>query len=104
MIQWRAGAERRTVPTRSTHEHTGHNNPIALGTTTVQAEMTLLSAVGDDCTTLAALRDANSQTEAAPLKPSVPVIKDGNRMLVRKAGYDWLRRLVTPAGYGDWLW
>ena len=53
-----------------------------------RAEVTLLSAVGDDCTTLAAPRDANTRSEAAPVKPSVPVIDDGFGRLVRKAGYN----------------
>ena len=69
----------------------GPNNPIALGTKTTQIEVTLLSAVGDDCTTLAAPRDADNRSEVTPLKPSVPVIEDGCGMLVRKAGYNWMR-------------
>ena len=79
------------APTRSTQEHTCRNSPIALGTTTTQAEVTLLSAVRDDCTTLTANRDADNRSEVAPLKPSVPVIEDGGGMLVRKAGYNWIR-------------
>ena len=62
----------------------------------------------------------NTQSEAAPLKPSLLVNEDGWGTRVEKAGYNWLsrlvtpaatetgyvgwlRRLVTPAGYGDWL-
>ena len=74
----------------STQLPTGHNNPTALGTTTTQAEVTLLSAAGGHCMTLAAPRDADSRSEAAPLKPSLPLIKDGSGMLVREAGYNWL--------------
>ena len=70
---------------------------------TTQAEVALLSAVGRDCTTLVAPREANDRREATPLKPSELVIEEGCGMMVRKAGSDWLRRLVTPASYGDWL-
>ena len=61
------------APNRSTHEHTGHNKPTALSATTTQVKVTLLSAVGDDCTTLAAPRDATPQSEATPLKPAVNI-------------------------------
>ena len=45
----------------------------------------------------------NTRSEAAPLKPSVLVNEDGCGKLVKKAGYNWLCRLVTSADYGDWL-
>lgn len=55
-------------------------------------------------TTLMAPCDANSISEAAPYKPSVPVTVEAYRSWLRRpvmtTGYgDWLHQLVTPAGY-----
>ena len=74
-------------------QRTGHNNTITLVTPATQEDVKLLSAVGEDSTTLTAPLDAN-RSEQAPLKPSMPVTEDGygNR----------LRGPVTT-GYGD-LW
>ena len=47
----------------SRQEHTGHNKPMSLSTTTTQAEVTLLLTVGDDCTTLATPRDATTEAK-----------------------------------------
>ena len=64
------------APNRQTKERTGHD-PTELGTIATQAVVTPLSAVTDDRTTLVAPRDVNNRSEAAPLKPSVPVVEDG---------------------------
>ena len=65
--------------------------------------MTLLSAVGDDCTTLAALRDATPEAKQLRFKPSVLVNEDGCGTRVEKAGYNWLCQLVMLGGYDDGL-
>ena len=110
------------------HEHTGHNNPTALITTTTPIGVTLLSAVGDDCTTLAALRDATPEAKQlrlnhqcwlmrmvadrglrSRLQLAMPTVYAGRlRRLVMLAGYAGkLGRLIcwlfTTTGYVSWL-
>ena len=65
----------------------GHNNPTALSTTTTPVEVTLLSAVGDDCTTLAAPRHATLEAKQLRLNHQCWLII----MTVAKSG---LRRPV----------
>ena len=55
------GAVRHSCIIRLAQERTGHNNPTAVGTKTTQAEVTLISAVGDDFTTLAVPSDATPE-------------------------------------------
>ena len=86
MINWRAGAVRRSCTNPLNARANGHNNPIALSTTT-QVEVTLLSAVGDDCTTLAAPLDSTRREKQ--LRWNHPY------WLMRMAAERGLRRPVT---------
>ena len=112
------------APNRSTHEHTGHNEPTAPGTTTTPVEVTLLSAVGDDGKTTAPVKvtllspvgdDGTTTTPvevtllsavgddcttlAAP-RDATPEAK--RCWLMRMVAQLWLRRPVTT-GYASWL-
>ena len=87
------------APNRLTKERTGHN-PTELVTIATQAVVTPLSAVRDDRTTLVAPRDANNRSEAAPLKPSVPVIEDGCGKEI--LGFTSTETMKAYQGRGSW--
>ena len=99
----------------------GHKNSVALSSTTTQAEVTLLSAVEDNCTTLAAPHDATPEAKQICLNHQCwlmrMVMVRGLRRLVTtgyanwscrqatETGYaGWLQGLVTTTGYASWLW
>ena len=83
---------RRSCTNRSAPEHLDHNNPIAVGTKTTQVEVTLLSAVGDDCKTLAVPRDATPEAKQLRLNQQCWL----SRMVAERG----LKRPVTT-GYAD---
>ena len=85
----------------------GPNNPIALGTKTTQIEVTLLSAVGDDCTTLVAPCDATSEVKKLHVNHECRLMKMVLELRLRRLvimGYaEWLLRQAIETGYAGWL-
>ena len=106
MIKWRVDAVRAAAPTRSMQERMGHNNPIALGFMTTQVEVTLLLAVGDDCTTLTAPHDSTPKVKELHLNHQCwlmrMVVECWLRRLVTTGYANWLRRQTTVTGYAGW--
>ena len=106
-FKWGAGAVRRSCTNplnarlHGSHQpnNTGHDDHTSRGDTVPSSRGWLHDAGGTQW--------RNTRSEAAPLKPSVLVNEAGCRTLVKKAGYNWLCRLVTttvtPADYRDWL-
>ena len=74
---------------------------------TTQVEVTQLSAVGDDCTTLVAPRNVEPEAKQHCLNHSCWLMRKVRELWLRRpvaSGFaDWLRRQTTETGYAGWL-